>query len=318
MSAILTAAWKGDNHKFVGKAFDFAYADRLNKLLPIIGEAKGKNVNYEITGLGGYGEMDPYDGTNLNQGEQKRGFKTIITPEEFTKSAKVGYKEAKIDKLGETKRVGKRLGDTAALTVYMHALRMFGGAYNPNKLGGDGKPWAAEDHPVASLRDENRRYIPDPDAGVYSNLIHEDLSVAAITKAQGMAGRFVTPDGGPFLCEMDTLLVSPELEATAKKILGETAKLKPKRNPDDNSNAANPIYDMTYIVVGGGRDGFGAKQWAICDRRIMEEVVKLVYITPPVVMQSQLDNPLIDMYTAYADFGVGWGDARQIIFSTSK
>ena len=26
------------------------------------------------------------------------------------------------------------------------------------------------------------------------------------------------------------------------------------------------------------------------------------------------DNPLIDLYTAYADFGVGWGDARQIIF----
>ena len=26
------------------------------------------------------------------------------------------------------------------------------------------------------------------------------------------------------------------------------------------------------------------------------------------------DNPLKDLYTAYADFGVGWGDARQIIF----
>ena len=32
------------------------------------------------------------------------------------------------------------------------------------------------------------------------------------------------------------------------------------------------------------------------------------------VLQSQLDNPLIDMYTAYVDFACGWGDARQIIF----
>ena len=32
------------------------------------------------------------------------------------------------------------------------------------------------------------------------------------------------------------------------------------------------------------------------------------------VLQSPQDNPLIDLYTAYADFGVGWGDARQIIF----
>ena len=29
---------------------------------------------------------------------------------------------------------------------------------------------------------------------------------------------------------------------------------------------------------------------------------------------SPQDNPLKDLYTAYADFGVGWGDARQIIF----
>ena len=68
-------------------------------------------------------------------------------------------------------------------------------------------------------------------------------------------------------------------------------------------------------VVGGGEDGFTKKQWAVCDRRLMKELFMLVYITKPQVLQSQLDNPLIDMYTAYADFGIGWGDARQIIFS---
>ena len=31
-------AWKTDNYKFVGKAFDYAYANRLNKLLAILGE----------------------------------------------------------------------------------------------------------------------------------------------------------------------------------------------------------------------------------------------------------------------------------------
>ncbi len=314
MSAILTAAWKGDNHKFVGKAFEFAYKDRLNKLLPIMGEADSRNVDYEILGLGGYGEMERYNGV-LNQGEQKRGFRTVITPEEFSKSASVGYKEAKIDKLGETRKVGKRLGDSAAMTVYVHCLRMFAGAWDPKRPGGDGKSWAAADHPVASLRGEGRRYVADPASGVYSNVINESLTVGAITKAQAQAGKFITPDGLPFLCEMDTLLVGPELEATAKKLLGETARLRPVKDPDSNSNAANPIYDMNYIVVGGGRDGFTGKQWAICDRRLMKEAVQLVYITRPVVMRSELDNPLIDMFTAYTDFGMGWGDSRQIIFS---
>ena len=35
-------------------------------------------------------------------------------------------------------------------------------------------------------------------------------------------------------------------------------------------------------------------------------------------MNTELDNPLIDLYTAYVDFDTGWGDARPIIFSNPK
>ena len=48
---------------------------------------------------------------------------------------------------------------------------------------------------------------------------------------------------------------------------------------------------------------------------MMKEMVKLVYITKPMVEQHDLDNPYKDAYSAYVDFGCGWGDARQIIFS---
>ena len=315
MPNVNATAWKGDNYKFVGKAFENAYADRLNTLMPILGEVNSKSIDYELSSAGGYGELTPYDGENLNIGAQKRGFKTVITPQEFTKSAKVGFKQAKVDKLGETKKVGVRLGDSAALTVYLHALRMFGRAFDPGYTGGDGKSWAAADHPVASLGDVNRRRVPDPDSGTFSNLLKDPLSVGAITKAQTLSGRYLTPDGMPFLCKMDTVLVSPELEAEAKKLFGETQKLRPVRNPEDNSNAANPVYDMGYIVVGGGNDGFTAKQWALCDRRLMKELANIVYITRPEVLNTELDNPLIDLYTAYVDFATGWGDSRQIVFS---
>ena len=69
------------------------------------------------------------------------------------------------------------------------------------------------------------------------------------------------------------------------------------------------------IVIGGGKDGFSKKQWAVCDRTLMKELVKIVYGTKPTVMENELDNPLIQQFTAYADFGMGWGDSRQIIFS---
>lgn len=303
--------WKTDNYKFVGKAFDMRYANRINTLAPLLGTKTTNSIDYELTGAGGFGEMQPYDGENVNKGSLKRGFKTIITPGEFSTSIPVGYKEAKIDKSGECRKVGTRLADSASMTVYMHVLRCFGGAWDPNAVGGDGKPWASAAHPVASRGSVGRRFIVDEDAGSYSNVMSDALSVSAITAAQSMANRFITPDGLPFLCEMDTLLVGPELEATAKKLCGDDARL----DPESAAHGANPVHGLKYIVVGGGEDGFTKKQWAVCDRRLMKELFMLVYITKPQVLQSQLDNPLIDMYTAYADFGIGWGDARQIIFS---
>ena len=306
------ANWKTDNYKFVGKAFDNAYANRMNKLSPIVGEVNAKSIDYELTGSGGYGELPRYEG-EINEGSLMRGFKTIITPDEYSRSISVDFKKAQIDKMGEVRKVGTKLGDSAALTVYLHTLRMFANAFNDDgeHNGGDGQPWASAAHPVASKGSSGRRFIVDPDAGTYSNRINQSLSVSAITAAQSMSNRFLTPDGLPFLCEMDTLLVSPELEAVAKQICGEKAKLYP-----DQVDHVNPVSDLQYIVVGGGNDGFSAAQWAICDRRLMKELVNIVCITRPRVMQSQLDNPLKDMYTAYVDFGTGWGDARQIIFST--
>ncbi len=307
--------WKSDNYKFVGKAFDYAYANRLNKLLSIVGTVNSNSIDYELTAGGGYGEMPAYDGSNLNEGTKKRGFKTVITPEEFSLSESVGFKQAKVDRSGECARVGKMLGNSAAMTVYAHMLRMFSGAYDPTKLGGDGKPWAATDHPVASKGSSGRKFVADPESGTFSNKITKTLTVSNITDAQVMAGRMVTPDGLPFLADMSLLLVSPELEAEAKKICGDHGKFRPTRNPADDSNAANPLADLQYMVIGGGNDGFTKKQWAICDPALMKEMVKLVYITRPTVMQAALDNPLKDLYTGYVDFGCGWGDARPIIFS---
>ena len=308
--------WKTDNYRFVGKAFDFAYADRLNQLSPVVGEVNASSIDYELTGSGGYGEAPVYDGENLNEGSLHRGFKTLITPVEYTLSIPVSYKAAKIDKIGETRKVGAKLGDSMALTVYLHVLRMFANAWNNDGRhnGGDGVPWASASHPVASRGSSGRSFVADPDAGTYSNISTDAFSVAAITAAQARAKRFLTPDGMPFQCDFDTVLIAPELEEKAKRLFGENAKIMPAQDPESQLNGANPVWGMRYLVMGGGTDGFTAKQWAVCDRRLMKEMVNIVYNTRPRVMQSPQDNPLKDLYTAYADFGVGWGDARQIIF----
>lgn len=308
---MLTNAWKTDNYKFVGKAFDFAFANRLSKLSPLYSEVSANSIDYELTGGASYGELQPYVGRELNHGTPKRGFKTIITPEEYYLDDFIDYKQAKIDKFGETKKVGTRLGDSAAMTVYMHVLRMFGNAWNADKKGGDGVSWANAAHPVASLGSNGRVFTPDPSAGTYSNVGTDAFTVAAITAAQTKANKFVTPSGLPFLCEMDTVLISPDLEDKAKRFFGADARLL----PESGDNDANPVYGMKYIVVGGGDAGFTGGQWAVCDQKLMKELVALVYNTKPTIMQRDLENALVDSYAAYTDFGVGWGDARMIFFN---
>ena len=249
--------------------------------------------------------MPVYDGTNVMSADTKRTFITTITPKEHALKVTSTYKKAKLDYSGESKKIGTRLADSAYMTVLNEFYRLFGSAYT--NIGSDGVAWASENHPISC----------EEGAGTFSNIMHENLSVAAITKAQTQASRFVTPDGLPFACNMDLLLVSPELESKAKEICGPNSKLIPENNPDEGAafNAANPVYGMKYLVVGGGNTGFTGKQWAVADSLMLSEVLKLVYITKPTVLVSPQDNPLITDYIGYVDFAFGFGDARPIIFS---
>lgn len=308
-------AWKNDLYPLIDKTFDYEYNNRLTALKEIVSEEDNNAIDYRLEGLGGYGEYSAYNGNTLVTGNQKRGFIKIITPGEYNNTVDIGYKYAKIDKLGEAKKVGTRLGYGGAMTVYLHVLRMFGHAFSSSFTGADGKAWAATDHPVASKGDAAGVSVADPDSGTFSNLITTSLSTKAITDAQTLANRYLTPDGLPFMCDMNTLLVSPELEPKAKEICGPDGKITPEKIPESAENGANPLYGMKYIVIGGGNDGFTSKQWAVCDRTLLKDVAKIIYTTRPTVMRAELDNPLVARSVGYIDFGVGFGDARPIIFS---
>ncbi len=297
--------WHNDLYPLIKKRFDLRYAKRLDVINQVADVICQDDIDFRLEGVGGYGEMPVYDGNSVASADQKRTFITTITPKEHALRVSSTYKKAKLDYSGEAKKIGTRLADSAYMTVLNEFYRLFGSAFT--NIGADGKPWASTEHPISC----------DKDAGTFSNLITSNLSVSAITNAQTLASRFVTPDGLPFACNFDLLLVSPELEAKAKEICGPNGKLIPEKNPDENApmNAANPIYGMKYLVVGGGNTGFTGKQWAVADSLMLSEVLKLVYITKPTVLVSQQDNPLITDYIGYVDFAFGFGDARPIIFS---
>ena len=297
--------WHNDLYPLIKKRFDLRYAKRLDLISSVAEVVCQDDVDYRMEGVGGYGALPVYDGTTVASADSKKTFSTIVTPKEHALRVSVSYKKAKLDYSGEAAKVGARLADSAYMTVLGEFYKLFGNAFTEKCA--DGQPWASEKHPVNK----------DKNSGVFSNLLSSELSVSAITEAQTRASRFVTPDGLPFSCNLDLLLVSPELEAKAREICGPDAKLAPIHNPDADApfNAANPVYGMKYMVVGGGDSGLTGKQWAVADSLMLSEVLKLIYVTKPTVLVSPQDNPLITDYIGYVDFAFGVGDARPIIFS---
>ena len=296
--------WPQDLYPLVKQRFDLRYADRMDIISKLCEVITQDAVDYRFEGVGGYGEIPVYDGANIAEADQKRAFITTVTPKEHALKVTMSYKKTKIDQSRESEKVGTRLADSAYMTVLNEFYRLFGSAFTT--LGADGKPWASDAHRVNSESDET-----------FSNVLHSALSVSAITAAQTKASGFVTPDGLPFAGNFDLLLVSPELEPKAKEICGPNSRLIPEKNPDGDApeNAANPVYGMKYMVVGGGGIGLSGKNWALADSMLLPEILKLVYITETTVLVSNQSNPLLTDYIGYVDFGFGFGDARPILFS---
>ena len=293
--------WSDDMYPIVKKSFDERYNSRISLLANIAGVVKQDELTYKFEGLGGYGELPEYSSAGLVRSEGTKSFITTVTPTESALALPVAYKNAKLDLVGEAKKVGTRLADSAYMTVLSAFYRMFGSAFSTK--GADGVAWASKVHPVNT----------DEGATTFSNIMSADLSVSAICQAQQQASAFTTSDGLPFACDFDLLLVSPKLEETARSICGKNAELSPLVNPETGVGA-NPVHGMNYVVVGAGKLGFQDKQWAVADRALLSEVFKLVYITEPGVLISPRENPLVTDYIAYIDFAFGFGDARPIIF----
>jgi hypothetical protein len=290
--------WQNDLYPLVTKRFNDRLAKRVDVMKLVIGEEDTDRVDIREEGMGGFGEVPDYNGTDIPELSQKRGFVKIYTPKEKAAKASIGFKKAKIDQSGEAKKTGERMADSLAMTRLMDFYRMFANGYGGGIVGADGQQLFSTAHPINS----------DAGADVYSNLITDAYSISAITKAQSAARRFVTYDGLPFLSQYDLCLISPELEPKAKEFFGAEAKLI----PESNENGANPVHGMKYFVI----DGFTAKQWAVGDSQLIKDFMKIVNITKPMVIYNkEASNPLIAYYTAYMDYTMGWSECRQIIGS---
>lgn len=286
--------WADDMYPIVLERFQDRLDKRTDLIKTVIGFKSLKKSNqWADEGMGGYGYIPVYDGTTITELNQKRGFKTVYEPVERAAKATVKYKYAKIDQSGEAAKAGTKMADSLAMTRVRDFYNLFAQGWNTAFVGADSKPLFASDHPINSDSD-----------GTFSNTGTSTFSISAITATQTAAQRFKTFDGLDFDCNFDLCLIAPELEPKAKEFFGKEAKLI----PESAENGANPVYEMKYVVI----KGFSAKQWAVADSLLLKDYVKMVEITAPMVIPNKPDNPLIQEYIAYADYTMGWSDARCI------
>ena len=128
--------WHNDLYPLVKKRFDLRYAKRLNVINRVCDVICQDDVDYRIEGVGGYGEMPVYDGTNVMSADQKRTFITTVTPKEHAIKVTCSYKKAKLDYSGEAKKIGSRLADSAYMTVLNEFYKLFGNCFETK--GADG------------------------------------------------------------------------------------------------------------------------------------------------------------------------------------
>ncbi len=118
--------WSDDMYPIVKKRFDERYNSRVNLIGSVAGIVKQSDLTYNIEGLGGYGELPEYASSSLTRASGTKGFINTVTPTERALALPVEYKNAKLDIVGEAEKVGRRLADSAYMTVLSAFYRMFG------------------------------------------------------------------------------------------------------------------------------------------------------------------------------------------------
>lgn len=312
------SSWKNDMFPFVKKQFDLEYRalTQGNNPEEWIKTDNEVTQHYSTSMMGGYGALPEIPRNGLPaEADQRRGFGRIKEAKQYGFIVRIGRLEAKVNKTKECINAGKQCAGAADRSVKRQIYKLIADAYNNVELGGDGQPWASAIHPVASKAEENGVWVPDPDAGIYSNLINLSLTSANVAVAIRNGMKIPTPDGweSPYFYDISNtmLIVPPDLLDQAARICGPNTALTPEKDPDNALNAANPTYGLRYVI----NPLFAPNQWAVSDKRGLKNSAFINFIERPHVIEQEKADELQAVYVPYYSGQIGFVDGRGIVFS---
>lgn len=215
--------------EWYGNGYD-QHPDVYTKLYSV----KDTNKKYEyLHSLADFGLLSvKQEGQSMASTDSKEGWKTTITQVTYALSFAVTMEMQKFQQYNLVERMSNDLGVSTKQTIETVSADLYNNAFDSNYTFGDGKELLATDHPKLY----GGTWQNEP-----TNAI--DLSSEALEQAKNDINDMPTDRGKLIAATAKLLVIPPELEWTAKKLLLSS------NEPGNANNDINPAKGFVDYVV---------------------------------------------------------------------
>ena len=267
-----------------------AAESRIPMLFRVIGSNKATE---QFLGAGGMNDFSEYKGV-IPYDDLDQLYKTTLTHAEYAKGFTVERKLVDDDQYNIITAQPVQLALAAMRTREKHAASVFNNAFTSTYAGGDGVELCDASHPLA----------PTHAGDTVGNIGTSALSADAIMATRQLMRAYVDDRGELVPINPDTLLAPPELEETARVLVGTDRKVGSADN--DINYAGSTVKNL--IVWDYLTD---ANNWFLIDSALAKQHLLFVDRVPlEFAMDPTSDFRLQARYRGYMRYSYGFSDWR--------
>ncbi len=268
-----------------------AATSRIPLLFNVINSSMSKE---EFLGAGGLADWNAYEGA-IEYDDMYENYKTTLTHQEYVKGFKVERKLVDDDLYNMITPQPRSLALSAMRTREKHAASVFNNAFSGSYVGGDAVSLCSSSHPNGPSN-----------SATQDNSGTTALSADAVSATRLLMRAYEDDRGELITASPDTLLVPPELEETARIIIGTDKKVG---SADNDINFAGAT--LTNVVVWDYLTD--ANNWFLIDAALAKQFLLWVdRVSLEFALDPTSDFNLEARFRGYMRYSYGWSDWRWV------
>jgi len=292
MAVLTTAGFSELLYPGLKAIWGISYSDYPEEYTKIF-EVKTSDKAYEKTvGLTGFGTASvKAQGGSVSYDDAYQGYTQTLTHSTYGIGFIVTSEMYEDDQYGKINALPRALARSVRHTVEIAAANVLNRGFNSTYTGADGKELLATDHPLVGGGTEQNELTTAA-----------DLSMTSLEQAMIDIGDLTDERGLIIAAKPRMLIVPPELDWTARQLLGS------EKDPETNFNAINPAKGLMPFTVNHYLTDSDA--WFI-KTDVPEGMVFYWRRRPAFTKDNDFDSDN-GKYKSTFRFSVGWDDYRGI------